>query len=68
MWSWNGKLLVTEQGYLYTKNVPYVDNVSDILVMIFLSIIFQTSYEKCFIVKENIFDKADLYVNEILQF
>ena len=48
--------------------MPYVDNVSDILVMIFLSIIFQTSYEKCFIVKENIFDKADLYVNEILQF
>ena len=39
-----------------------------ILVDFQICISVSLSYEKCFFVKENMFDKVDLYINEILEF
>ena len=45
------KSLDIEKGYMYNKKAQYEDNFNDFLIM-FLNIVFQISYEKCFIVKE----------------
>ena len=50
MRAWNVKPLDIENGYLYHKKAQDVENVNDFLIMIFLNTVFQTSYEKCFIV------------------
>ena len=52
---------------MYNKAAQYVNNFNDFLVM-FLNIVRQTSYKKCFIVKETTFDKVDLHINEMLWF
>ena len=51
MWAWKVKPLDIENSYMYHKKTQYVENFNDCLIMIFLNIVFQTSYEKCFIVK-----------------
>ena len=51
MWAWEVKPLDIENSYMYHKKTQYVENFNDCLIMIFLNIVFQTSYEKCFIVK-----------------
>ena len=54
---------------MYNKKAHYVDNFSDFLIFrIFLNVIFQTSYKKCFIEKENTHNKTDLYINDISRF
>ena len=42
------KPLDIENGYMYHKKAQYVENFNDFLIMVFLTIVFQTSYEKCF--------------------
>ena len=36
---------------MYNKKAQHLDNFNDFLIMIFLNVVFQTSYEKCLIVK-----------------
>ena len=50
------------------EKAQYVDNFTGFSIAIFSNIVFQTSYEKCFIVKENVFDKVELYINKLLRF
>ena len=64
MWAWKVKSLDIENGYMYNKTAQYVNNFNDFLIMMFLNIVCQTSYEKCFIVK----NKVDLHINKILKF
>ena len=42
------KPLDIENDYMYHKKAQYVENFNDFLIMVFLTIVFQTSYEKCF--------------------
>ena len=39
---------------MYNKKTQYVDHFNDFLIMIFLNVVFQTSYEKCFYYKKRI--------------
>ena len=48
------KPLDIENGYMYHKKAQYVENFNDFLIMVFLTIVFQTSYEKCFYAKKRI--------------
>ena len=48
------KPLDIENGYMYHKKAQYVENFNDFLIMVFLTIVFQTSYEKCFYGKKRI--------------
>ena len=48
------KPLDIENGYMYHKKAQYVENFNDFLIMVFLTIVFQTSYEKCFYGKTRI--------------
>ena len=68
MWSGKIKSLDVENGYIYNKSSQYADRFNDFLMMIFLNIVFQISFEKCFTVKGNTFDKGDLYINNVFRF
>ena len=48
------KPLDIENDYMYHKKAQYVENFNDFLIMVFLSIVFQTSYEKMFYCKKRI--------------
>ena len=48
------KPLDIENGYMYHKKAQYVENFHDFLIMVFITIVFQTSYEKCFYRKKRI--------------
>ena len=53
---------------MHYEKAQYVDIFADFLLTIFSNIVFQASYEKYFIVKENTFDKVDLCINYTLRF
>ena len=48
------KPLDIKNGYIYHKKAQYLENFNDFLIMVFLTIVFQTSYEKCFYGKKRI--------------
>ena len=48
------KPLDIENDYMYHREAQYVGNFDDFLIMVFLNIVFQTSYEKSFYGKKRI--------------
>ena len=64
-WAWKIKPLDIENGYMYQKKTQYVENSNDCVIMIFLKIVFQTSYEKCLIVKREYWFEN---INEVFRF
>ena len=51
-WAWKVKSLdIQNVTCVINKKARSVENFNDKLIMIFLNIVFQTSYEKCFIVE-----------------
>ena len=48
------KPLDVENGDMYHKKARYVGNFNDFLIMVILTTVFQTSYEKCFYGKKRI--------------